>query len=281
MLIKSYGKINPILKIGNKREDGFHNLFLLYQTVSLYDILQIKVESASTKEIKITCNDDTIPVDERNLAYIAAFNLLSEFDLNFKVLIDIEKHIPHGGGLGGGSSNAASVIVCLNKLLNLNLTKSKMMNLASKIGSDVPFFIEGGTAAGVSRGEIIIPMKPLPKLNFLAVFPNIPFPTGKMYSLAGEVQGLCSNNYYTQIVDLYENPVKYFENDFNLIVGKMSKEVAQIMEAVRKQGYKVMLSGSGSTFLVFKEGNEDFENAINLLPASYKYKLASTDVSKS
>jgi len=281
MLIKSYGKINPILKIGNKREDGFHNLFLLYQTVSLYDILQINVESASTKEIKITCSDDTIPVDERNLAYIAAFNLLSEFDLNYKVFIDMEKRIPHGGGLGGGSSNAASVIICLNKLLNLNLTKSKMLNLASKIGSDVPFFIEGGTAAGVSRGEIIIPMKPLPKLNFLAVFPNVQFPTGKMYSLAGEVQGLCSNNYYTQIADLYENPVKHFENDFDLVVAKMSKEVAQIMEAVRKQGYKVMLSGSGSTFLVFKDGDEDFENAINVLPANYKYQLVSTDVSKS
>jgi 4-diphosphocytidyl-2-C-methyl-D-erythritol kinase len=212
------------------------------------------------------------------LAYVAAEKLLDKFNLKRNIIIDIEKHIPQGGGLGGGSSNAASVIVSLNQLLNLNLTKAQMMEIAAEIGSDVPFFIEGGTAAGVSRGEIIVPMKPLPILEFLAVFPDTSFSTAEMYKLANNVENICNTDYFVQIADLYENPVKYFENDFDSVVDKMSKRVAITMEQIRMEGYKVMLSGSGSTFLVFKEKNINFDDAINLLPLHYTYKLVNTNV---
>jgi len=279
MLIKSYGKINPILKIGNKRDDGFHNLFLMYQTISIFDEIDISCRNSTVNKIIITCTDKHIPTDCSNLAYKAASLVLKNISRKFEVSVHIEKNIPAGGGLGGGSSNAATVIKGLNSLLNLNMTKGQMMAIASEIGSDVPFFVEGGTATGVRRGEIIIPMKPLPQFHFLAVFPQIPFPTGKMYSLIDRKDNSIEDIYF-QITDVYKNTIAIFENDFDNIVKDMSTKIYDLMEDIRKLGFKVMLSGSGSTFLVFGEENSDYSKVISILPKDYKYTKGISGVFK-
>lgn len=278
MWIKSFGKINPILKIGENREDGFHNLFLIYQTISLYDRIKFDIKKSSFKNISIKCSNKFIPTDDRNLVYKVAYKLMEDFNLNLDINIFIEKNIPSGGGLGGGSSNAAVTINHLNNFCNLGLTKNKMMEFASLFGSDIPFFIEGGTALGVGRGEIIIPMRNLPEIEFLAVFPGIPFPTGKMYNLIDKHLEKSKNNLFYQVADIYEFTYEMFHNDFDLILKNVNKEIYEIFNRLKNLGYKVILSGSGSTFLIFSKDN-DFEKAISILPEKFRYKRASTYVS--
>lgn len=280
MLIKSYAKINPILKVGKKRLDGFHNLFLLYQTISLYDEVEIFAKFSKSNSISIKCTNKLIPTGSSNLVYKATELILNEASISAEVTIFIKKNIPVGGGLGGGSSNAAAVIKGLNDIFDLRFSKSKMMNLASQIGSDVPFFLEGGIAAGFGRGEIIVPMKSMKKMKLLAVFPKKFFSTGKMYNLLDEKSIVQGDDIFFQISDFYDYPYDLMENDFDKVVQYMDSDVFMIMEKIRNLGFKVILSGSGSTFLIFLNDKLNFKDAISLLPKKYNFKKVTTGVWK-
>ena len=134
-------KINLSLDIVGKRSDGYHELCMIMQTVSLFD--EIEIEKAD--EIKVDCNIKEIPTDERNLAYKAALEFFKYTGLKGGCEIYLKKVIPDGAGLGGGSSDAAEIILALNKLYNANLSETQMKEIAVKIGADVPFFIMKGT----------------------------------------------------------------------------------------------------------------------------------------
>jgi 4-diphosphocytidyl-2-C-methyl-D-erythritol kinase len=158
--LPSYAKINWSLRVTGKRADGYHDLETVFQLISLHDTLTF----SESDHLVVTCDDRTIPTDERNLVVKAARALGVD-----RVAIHIEKRIPSGGGLGGGSSNAAATLTTLAKMFNID---RPLEPLALQLGSDVPFFLVGGTAYATGRGEVITPIPAAPKLPLLLVLPR-------------------------------------------------------------------------------------------------------------
>jgi 4-diphosphocytidyl-2-C-methyl-D-erythritol kinase len=164
MQSRSYAKINWSLRVTGKRGDGFHDLETIFQTISLHDTLTF----TPSDRLVLTCHDPAIPTDDTNLVLRAARALGAP-----PVMIHLEKRIPAGGGLGGGSSNAATTLVALSEMFPSQLTtKAPLAEIALSLGSDVPFFLTGGTAYAMGRGEVLTPLPPIPGIALLLLMPE-------------------------------------------------------------------------------------------------------------
>lgn len=157
MKIKAYAKINIALDVVGKREDGYHLLRMIMQTVDLYDVIEI---TKSDCNIKLKCNKPYVPTDERNLAYKAAKLFKETYNIKDGVLIDLTKNIPVSAGMAGGSTDAAGVLKLMNRLFNVNASDEELRTLGLKLGADVPYCISGGTALCEGIGEKITQLKP-------------------------------------------------------------------------------------------------------------------------
>ena len=171
MQIRSHAKINWALRILGRRPDGYHDLETLFQTISLHDTITIR----EWPELTLTCDDASIPKDESNLILRAARALGTP-----PVAIDVQKRIPAGGGLGGGSSNAAATLVALSEMFAVD--PAVLPDIALSIGSDVPFFLAGGTAYATGRGEELISLDSRPPIPLLLVFPEARVSTADAFS---------------------------------------------------------------------------------------------------
>ncbi|PIQ86068.1 MAG: 4-(cytidine 5'-diphospho)-2-C-methyl-D-erythritol kinase [Candidatus Omnitrophica bacterium CG11_big_fil_rev_8_21_14_0_20_43_6] len=182
LVIKSFAKLNLYLQVLSKRKDKFHNLSTLFVRIDLADTVTFSKRKDNL--IKISCDSRQVPKNKTNLGYRAAALLKQELKVDSGIEIGIKKRIPVGAGLGGGSANAASVLLGLNKLWNLNLSKTKLAKLGAKLGSDVPFFIhQTKFALGSQRGDKIKPLTALDKLKlwFILVYPNFKASTPLIY----------------------------------------------------------------------------------------------------
>lgn len=156
------GKVNLQLSVGPKRADGYHDIATVFQAVSLFDDVRVSLASDEDRDerflIEIKADHPHgIPTDRSNLAYLAAELMYQKFDLEGAIDIHIDKRIPVAGGMAGGSANAAGVIVAIDSLFSLGLSRSELEEIGAMIGSDVPFSIAGGTAIGTGRGEQLTP----------------------------------------------------------------------------------------------------------------------------
>jgi 4-diphosphocytidyl-2-C-methyl-D-erythritol kinase len=151
MTLHAYAKINIGLHILGKRSDGFHNLETVFREIDLFDVIDLE----SHETIEMTADSILVPVDESNICVKAAQILQKEQNIRDGIMIHLKKNIPIGAGLGGGSSDAAAVLRGLNKFWELKLTNEQLSDVAAKIGSDVPFFIEGGNAYASGRGDVL------------------------------------------------------------------------------------------------------------------------------
>jgi 4-diphosphocytidyl-2-C-methyl-D-erythritol kinase len=176
--LDSPAKVNLRLEILKKREDGYHELRTLLQKISLHDTLRFSLEKG--KEISIKTDHPDLPVGVTNLVYRAAQSILKRSDYGGGVLIQIEKRIPLGAGLGGGSSNAATTMKALNQLLKLNLSTKKLMEMGLDIGADVPFFFIEGAAIASGIGERLKKIE-LPSLWYVLIYPNFQVSTRWAY----------------------------------------------------------------------------------------------------
>jgi 4-diphosphocytidyl-2-C-methyl-D-erythritol kinase len=182
--IRSFAKINLRLDILGKRADGYHELRTIFQTISLHDELRLRASKGSGISLTIHGNAALAsePV-EKNLAYRAVQALRMDLKIRNGVAIDLYKIIPAGGGLGGGSSNAAAALFGYLQLTGRKLPMARLMELAASLGADVPIFLFGGRALGVGRGEEIYPLPDIPKLPLLLVVPqDIRVPTPEAFS---------------------------------------------------------------------------------------------------
>ena len=176
--LKAPAKINLFLEILGKRDDGYHEIETVMQEIDLVDNLQFE----ETQEgVKLKCNDKNIPSDENNLVCKAANLILNECGIKKGVLISLEKNIPVGAGLGGGSSDAAATLKALNLLWKIGLNDAELMGFAAKLGSDIPFFIKGKTSLCSGRGEKITPIEVKSEMNYLIIFPHINISTTTIY----------------------------------------------------------------------------------------------------
>ncbi len=162
MKLRCAAKINLSLDVTGKREDGYHTLESIFQTVGVYDILSVSVEEG--EGITLTCDVPEIPCDERNLAYRAAKAILDASGKECKVQIHLEKHIPSGAGMGGGSADAAGVLYALNALLGCGFSNEYLREIGASLGADVPFLLLGATAYAEGIGELMTPLRSLPEI---------------------------------------------------------------------------------------------------------------------
>jgi 4-diphosphocytidyl-2-C-methyl-D-erythritol kinase len=178
MKVNSYAKINWTLDVLYKREDGFHELRTIYQTVSLHDTLHLTPTNGA---ISVACDNPEIPCDESNLVYKAALKLREAAKTDAGAQIFIEKRIPTGGGMGGGSSNAAVTLMALQRLWQVEIDDRDLFRIAAELGSDVPLFLIGGTVLGIGRGEEVYPLEDAQCEHLLLVNPRISVSTAEAY----------------------------------------------------------------------------------------------------
>ena len=250
---KAYGKVNITLDVVGKREDGYHLLKMIMQNIDIYDVITIeKIESG----IEITCNKPYVPTDERNLAYKAAKLFKDTFNITSGVLIDIKKNIPVAAGLAGGSTDCAAVLRMMNKLFQVNADNEKLMELGVKLGADVPYCINGGTALCEGIGEVLTSLKPFK--NHIIVLVKPPFGVSTKEVYRNFDLGRVRNHPETDKVITYMNEDNLYEvakNMKNLLENvtlKKHKVISSIKSEMESLGaIKAMMSGSGRTVFAF------------------------------
>ncbi len=179
--VKAYAKINLMLDILSTLKNGYHDLFMIMQSVGLYD--RVTVTKTDSKDITITCTKENVPTDEKNIAYKAAKKFFEGTDTeNTGIEIHIEKNIPQAAGLAGGSADGAAVFVALNELFGTKLTDKELINMGAKIGADVPFCILGGTMAAQYTGTVLSFLPDLKIENIIIVKPQQDVSTGAAYA---------------------------------------------------------------------------------------------------
>ena len=179
MKLRAYAKVNLGLDVVRRREDGYHDVKMIMQTIQIYDRLDMEV----TEEpgIHLTTNLDFIPTNENNLVYKAAKLLMDRFDVKKGVKIHLEKVIPVAAGMAGGSSDAAATLVGVNQLFELGLSNEELMEVGVKIGADVPYCVMRGTALAEGIGEILTPLAPMPDCYILIGKPDVGVSTPFVY----------------------------------------------------------------------------------------------------
>ena len=247
---KTPAKINLGLHIHGKREDGFHELETIFQMVSLYDDVELELLSSG---IKLECDTPGVPTDDTNLVCKAALLLRQSYQVEGKgVSIRLKKKIPFGAGLGGGSGNAAGVLMGLNRLWDLNIEREKLLALAAELGSDVPFFLTSPCALGMGRGEQLKVLKPCTKFQVLLVFPGFPVATSWVYQnlklkltkRENNISILRKNLSLSDITSLGSR----LYNDLEPVVIQRFPELQVVKDELWAWGaLGVLLSGSGST----------------------------------
>lgn len=256
MTIDAPAKVNLALRVLGRRPDGFHDIETLMAPLDLAD--HLKVDMKDTPGLDFSCSDAALPTDGSNLVCRAVTAFAAASGRNFGVRIHLEKRIPHGAGLGGGSSDAAAVLKALNELLGAGLSIQELENLAASIGSDVPFFIRCVPAVCRGRGECIEPVEGVPSAEILLVKPPFPVSTAWAYGAWAAAPKPRATFHpmlgsITMVNDL-EAPV--FSKHLQLPVLKRWLTAQTGVRAA-------MMSGSGSTvFAVLDEASEDLATRV-------------------
>lgn len=252
MQLRAPAKINLSFQILGRREDGFHEIETLMAPISLFDEITL-TRGGTDGEIAFTCDDPTLPTGDDNLAVRAARLFLAATRTSDGVVIDLRKVIPHGAGLAGGSSDAATVLLGLNRLVEANLSVAALSRLAAEIGSDVPFFVHESAATCRGRGEIVNPVS-LSRLRLLLLKPSFGVPTPTAYGRWKDARELPGIPYEPQTFGGYT-----FRNDLERPVFEKHVFLARVKMWLIAQAEvgAALMSGSGSTvFAVLRDGTD-------------------------
>ncbi|MEW6127155.1 MAG: 4-(cytidine 5'-diphospho)-2-C-methyl-D-erythritol kinase [Acidobacteriota bacterium] len=268
MRVKSYAKINWTLDVLYKREDGFHELRTIYQTVSLHDTLTLTETDGA---IDIVCADARVPTDETNLVYRAAAKLREAAGVRSGARIEIEKRIPVAAGMGGGSSNAAATLLGLLRLWRVVMDETQLTSMAAELGSDVPLFLIGGTMLGIGRGEEVYPIAEVNCANLLLVNPGIAVSTAEAYKklsrLTRQESPLIIPFTFFAAKDIHRLPLRA-RNDFEAVVFSDYPKIAEVKKSLIEAGARhALMSGSGATVYAVFDNQVTSENARDLMRA--------------
>jgi 4-diphosphocytidyl-2-C-methyl-D-erythritol kinase len=253
MKIKAYAKINIALDIVGKREDGYHLLRMIMQTIDLYDIIEI---TKTNSGINIKCNKHYVPADERNLAYKAAKLFKETYSVDDGVDITITKFIPVSAGLAGGSTDAAAVLKIMNKIFDINANDEELCALGLKLGADVPYCINGGTALCEGIGEKITELKRFKDKILVLIKPPFGVSTRAVYE-EFDLSKAIFHPRVEELIKAIENDDIYFvsNNMKNLLENvtlRSHRVISRIKEETISNGaIGTMMSGSGPTVFAF------------------------------
>ena len=250
LTLKALAKINLGLDVLGRRENGYHDVRMVMQTIYLYDNITIK----KTQEpgIQLESNLFYLPLDEKNIAYKAAKLLMDEFQIPGGVHITLDKHIPVAAGMAGGSSNAAAVLVGMNRMFSLGLSEKELMERGVKLGADVPYCVMRGTVLAEEIGEVLTPLAPVPKCYVLIAKPGVSVSTQMVYEKL-DAQEITEHPDIDGIIAGLENQDLYkvaasMGNVLELVTIEEYPVIEEIKNVMKEQGaLNAMMSGSGPT----------------------------------
>jgi 4-diphosphocytidyl-2-C-methyl-D-erythritol kinase len=284
--VPALAKVNLVLEVLNRRVDGFHDLRTIFQTISLYDTLHIEYTPGDRASVELQSNIEIA----NNLVIQAAEAILDVSNVRGRLRFGLRKRIPMGGGLGGGSTDAAAVLLAIPALTGRPVPASRLLEIASKLGSDIPFFLTGGTALGLGRGTEVYPLASATPAHVLIVAPRLHVSTAEAYSALGRTltssgSSLKINNSQSLAFSLggdvsAEGQAGFCSNDFESVVFRRHPQLSAIKDKLKNAGAApAMLTGSGAAlFGVFesaeaaRRAKHSFENEKVML-ASFVNRL--------
>lgn len=265
--LPSFAKINLLLRILGKRDDGFHELFTVFQTVSLQDSVMFE----ASDKLVLTSNLKYLPTDERNLVIKAAKSLQQRFGIEKGAAIYLEKRIPSPGGLGGGSSNAAAALIGLARLWAVEATDKELQPIAAELGSDVPFFLYGGTAIGTGRGELIDPIGDIQGAYIVIVTPHVSVSTKAAFKrIVDPTLTKEASNHTLQVCRSEAESLNLLHsaliNDFEASVFSAYPEISRVKDTLLELGaVNAAMSGSGASVFAIFDKEETRQTALKAL----------------
>ncbi|MBQ9913787.1 MAG: 4-(cytidine 5'-diphospho)-2-C-methyl-D-erythritol kinase [Clostridia bacterium] len=280
--VKAYAKINLMLDILSTLPNGYHDLFMIMQSVGIYD--RVTVDKTDSKNIEITCTKEGVPTDEKNIVHKAAMKFFADTGTeNTGIAIHIEKNIPQAAGLAGGSADGAATLVALNELFGTGLSQKEMAQIGGKIGADVPFCIMGGTMAAQYTGTVLSFLPDLEINNIVIVKPKQDVSTGEAYAAfdsAERVRHLDTRGMLMAAATGDEKGVfDRVDNVFEQFIDVPDRVV--IKSIMRKHGCECCcMSGSGPSVFGIFEKREDAERCLAELKKSYEEAYLCSSVSK-
>ncbi len=271
MKLRAYAKINLGLDVLRRREDGYHDVKMIMQTIQMYDMLEM--EKSEQPGIHLTTNLSYIPVNENNLVYKAVKLLMDQYRIEEGITISLNKFIPVAAGMAGGSSDAAAALVGVNRMFQLGLTRQQLMELGVKIGADVPYCVMRGTALAEGIGEKLTALPPMPQCYVLIGKPGISVSTKFVYTnlnlgpdthhpdIDGMIQALQNGDLYG-ITDRMENVLES-------VTIPAYPVIDTIKDHMKAHGaVNAMMSGSGPTVFGIFDDKEKAEYACEKLRES-------------
>ncbi len=249
MKIRAPAKINLYLRVVGIRSDGYHLIDSLMVPVSLYDEITITQPRRAEGYLKVTCDHPDVPKGKRNLAHQAAKLLLGRSRIRNPIHIHIRKKIPLGAGLGGASTDAAAVLIGLNRLLRIGLTTPCLSKMAVDLGADVPFFVQGRPATAHGIGERLKPVSHLPKLWLVILYPRFQVSTRWVYNnLKIKLTKILKNTKLNLPLSHYEELVCRMDNDLERVTIHRYPIIGSLKEGLILEGaLGALMSGSGSS----------------------------------
>lgn len=281
--LKAAAKVNLILDLTAKLENGYHSIYTVMQSVGIYDT--VSVELNNSKAITLSCDNKNVPTDSKNTAYKAAeyfFDYIK--DCKHGVDINIEKIIPTQAGMAGGSADAAAVIVALNKLTNANLTDEELYIIGEKVGADVPFCISGGTKLCLNKGEVMAKLPDLPDCHIIVVKPEQCVSTKEAYENFDSAEWIRhpDNEGFTFAAT---------QKDLKSMCHKAANVFEQVVEVGARVKIKAimrnynarlaMMTGSGAAIFGIFENKNDAEQCTEFLQKEFECVFSTVPTKKS
>lgn len=269
--LKALAKINLGLDVTGKREDGYHEVRMIMQTIHLYDRVEIK--KTRSPHIRVETNLYYLPVNEDNLVYRAAKLMKDEYKIKEGVRIVLQKFIPVAAGLAGGSADAAAVLVGMNRIFNLGLKQNKLMELGLRLGADVPFCIMRGTALAEGIGEKLTALPPMPKCPVLLAKPAISVSTKSVYENLRLYEGMEHPDIDAIVENIQKKDLRgvaeHMGNVLETVTIPSHPVIRDIKKLMRDNGaLNAMMSGSGPTVFGLFPNEKEIRRAYDALKQS-------------
>lgn len=277
--LPSFAKINWTLSILGQRADGYHELLTIFQTVTLHD--RLSFAPSEDDEIHLSCDNPDIPVNETNLINRAALALRERHGIKNGVRIHLEKLIPAGGGLGGGSSNAAVAFLGLMHLWKIETKRDELVEIGARLGADVPFFFTGGAALGTGLGTTIEPLPDVSEKHILILTPGVSISTATAYkSLNAPALTKDGSDIMLAISrargDFPDSLQRVMRNDFERVIFRSEPEIARAKQALLDSGASgALLAGSGSSVFGIFDKQETLAQAARDLKREQDWRVFS------
>lgn len=266
--LKALAKINLGLDVLGRRENGYHDVKMVMQTIHLYD--EVILEKTKEPGIHLETNLSYLPVDENNIAYKAAKMLQEEFEIPEGIRIQLKKYIPVAAGMAGGSTNAAAVLFGMNRMYHLGLTEQQLKDRGVKLGADVPYCIMRGTVLAEGIGEILTPLPPMPRCYVLIAKPGISVSTKTVYEKFDALQDVDHPDIDRLMLGLEQGDLEKVASSMgNVLEGVtigLYPVIEKIKQVMKQEGaLNAMMSGSGPTVFGIFEERKNAKRAYNMI----------------